>query len=284
MNDLKLYKTSKGIFVEYQEHWYTINAVWDELVNRKDLYNNIKSELAKLSPQQDAAALVQQHILPPIGDQEVWAAGVTYYRSKVARMDESEIAGGASFYDKVYEAARPELFFKATPQRTVGHEQEIYIRRDSTWNVPEPELTLFINKYAQIAGYTIGNDMSSRSIEGENPLYLPQAKSYDKSAAIGPCLLITEHPIPQDTTIAMKIQRNGEELFNDSILINQMKRTHTELVEYLYRECSFPNGCFLMTGTCLVPENNFTLHEKDQIEIKIDHIGILRNTVKVNNS
>ncbi|HVI45731.1 MAG TPA: fumarylacetoacetate hydrolase family protein [Chitinophaga sp.] len=280
MNHIKLYRTRKGIFAEYQQQWYHISVEWDELVNRQPLFSALRALLADVLSQPDIASIVRGDLLPPIGSQEVWAAGVTYQRSKVARMEESEMSGAAACYDKVYMAERPELFFKATPQRTVGHGDEIYIRRDSDWNVPEPELTLFVNREGNISGYTIGNDMSSRSIEGENPLYLPQAKTYERCAAIGPCLLVTELPIPSDTLIQMKIYRNGAMLFHDHISISQMKRTHTELVEYLYRGCRFLHGCYLMTGTCLVPGNGFTLQENDLVEIAIDHIGVLLNTVK----
>jgi 2-dehydro-3-deoxy-D-arabinonate dehydratase len=195
-------------------------------------------------------------------------------------MEESEASGGANFYDKVYDAERPELFFKATPQRVVGNNDHVRIRKDSNWNVPEPELTLVINSSGKIIGYTIGNDMSSRSIEGENPLYLPQAKVYDKSAAIGPCLVITKNSIPASTKISMTIERNGMPVFKGGTAIDQMKRTHEELAGFLFRECSFPNGCYLMTGTCVVPDNDFTLQSGDRIVIGIEHIGTLANVVE----
>jgi 2-dehydro-3-deoxy-D-arabinonate dehydratase len=182
----------------------------------------------------------------------------------------------------VYEAERPELFFKSTPARAVGHGQQVHIRKDSTWDVPEPELTLFINSYGHIQGYTIGNDMSSRSIEGENPLYLPQAKVYEKSAAIGPCLYVPENPLPPETEIHMQILRNNEVQYKDAVPISQMKRSHQELAGYLFRECDFPDGCYLMTGTCLVPDNSFTLQENDVVEITIPPIGTLVNYVAVN--
>jgi 2-dehydro-3-deoxy-D-arabinonate dehydratase len=194
-------------------------------------------------------------------------------------MEESEVSGGATFYDKVYEAERPELFFKATPQRVSGHNQEVYIRKDSSWDVPEPELTLFINSQGNIEGYTIGNDMSSRSIEGENPLYLPQAKVYEKCAGMGPCLMVPSTPIPADTMIRMSIFRGDKQEYSDSVPISQMKRKHQELVDFLYRGCAFPDGCYLMTGTCLVPDNTFTLKDNDRVEISIDHIGQLTNHV-----
>jgi 2-dehydro-3-deoxy-D-arabinonate dehydratase len=194
-------------------------------------------------------------------------------------MEESEASGGATFYDKVYDAERPELFFKATPQRTVGHQDLVRIRKDSTWDVPEPELVLVVNSSSKIVGYSIGNDMSSRSIEGENPLYLPQAKMYEGCAALGPCVLVTEGPVPPSTLITILIERGKEIMYHASAAIDQMKRTHEELVGYLFRECVFPNGVYLMTGTCLVPGNDFTLMQDDVITISIDGIGTLVNTV-----
>jgi 2-dehydro-3-deoxy-D-arabinonate dehydratase len=194
-------------------------------------------------------------------------------------MEESEATGGAVFYDKVYAAERPELFFKANAYRTVGHLDQVNIRKDSVWDVPEPELTLFINSFGNIAGYSIGNDMSSRSIEGENPLYLPQAKCYDGSAALGPCIYVPANPIPSDTGIGMKILRGQKLLFEGNTQISQMKRSHTELAGFLFRECSFPAGVFLMTGTCIVPDDGITLKSRDEIRIAIDHIGELINFV-----
>jgi 2-dehydro-3-deoxy-D-arabinonate dehydratase len=196
-------------------------------------------------------------------------------------MEESKNAGGGDFYQLVYEAERPELFFKALPHRVVGHQQQVNIRKDSTWNVPEPELTLFINSFGEIQAYTIGNDMSSRSIEGENPLYLPQAKSHERSAALGPCLLILENPISKETNIHIQIKRNNQEMFNGSIQLNRMKRELKELVGFLFRECDFPVGCFLMTGTGIVPPDDFTLQINDEVNISIDGIGTLTNVVGV---
>jgi len=226
----------------------------------------------------DAASWMEE-ILPPIGSQEVWAAGVTYLRSRDARMEESKDSGGADFYDKVYTAERPELFFKSQPHRVAAHGQPVYIRQDSAWNVPEPELTLFINSKGIIQAYTIGNDMSSRSIEGENPLYLPQAKVYERSAALGPCLYVPETPIALTTVIRMTIVRDGKDVYNGEVPISQIKRSLTELAEWLYRETDFIYGCFLMTGTCLVPPDDFTLQEGDRVDIQIDNIGTLINTV-----
>lgn len=215
----------------------------------------------------------------PIGSQEIWAAGVTYLRSRAARVAESHQAGADTFYDLVYDAVRPELFFKATPQRVVGPGAGVRIRRDSTWNVPEPELTLVVGSAGQIVGYTIGNDMSSRSIEGANPLYLPQAKVYAQCAAIGPRLVLAERPPGPETVIAMQIRRAGSVVFEDDTSVAQIKRPFTELVEYLFRDNEFPVGVFLMTGTGIVPDDDFTLAPGDEIAITIDGAGTLVNHV-----
>ncbi len=215
----------------------------------------------------------------PIGTQEVWAAGVTYLRSRTARMEESKDAGGGTFYDKVYNADRPELFFKGTPHRVAAPGTPVRIRRDSKWNVPEPELTLALNSRGRIFGYTVGNDMSSRDIEGENPLYLPQAKVYDKSTALGPCLLLTDEALPPTTTISIAIRRGGTEVFAGSTPISQIKRKFTDLAEYLFRDHSFPQGTFLLTGTGIVPPDAFTLQSGDEIRITIESIGTLVNSV-----
>lgn len=249
---------------------------WDDCINRDDLYACLQEEI-KAAIQLQIESVVNP--LAPIVSQEIWAAGVTYLRSMHARMEESKDNGGGTFYDKVYDAERPEIFFKSTAQRTVGHNGLVRIRQDSTWDVPEPELTLFISSGGSIVGYTIGNDMSSRSIEGENPLYLPQAKMYDGCAALGPCLYVPEKPIAPETIIEVIIERGSAVMYKDSITINQMKRQHKELVAYLYRECTFPFGCFLMTGTGIVPTNSFTLASGDVITITIEHIGTLINTV-----
>jgi 2-dehydro-3-deoxy-D-arabinonate dehydratase len=278
---MQLFRTTKGIILSDEGAYYDVPHQWDSLVNRNGLHAFLKGLLADLKKTSADAELVISDCLAPIGSQEVWAAGVTYSRSKQARMDESQSSGGASFYDKVYDAERPELFFKATPHRVVGHKGTVNIRRDSTWNVPEPELTLFINSNGNIEGYTIGNDMSSRSIEGENPLYLPQAKTYDRSASIGPCLYVPQGPIDPASTIGMDIFRDGRKMYDDDVQINKMKRSHTELASFLYRESSFPAGCYLMTGTCLVPPSDFTLAAGDVINIAIDGIGVLTNIVGV---
>ena len=216
---------------------------------------------------------------PPIGDQEVWAAGVTYFRSRTARMEEAETAGGDVFYDKVYDADRPELFFKATAPRTRGHLDHVAIRSDSSWDVPEPELTLAITSGGKIFGHTIGNDMSSRSIEGENPLYLPQAKVYTGSCSIGPCLVVGDPPGP-DTTIAIEISRENEVAFSGDTTVSQIKRSFEELAEFLFRSNEFKHGAYLMTGTGIVPDSDFTLQPGDIVSISIDGIGTLTNTIE----
>ncbi|NNC88824.1 MAG: 2-hydroxyhepta-2,4-diene-1,7-dioate isomerase [Akkermansiaceae bacterium] len=216
--------------------------------------------------------------LPPVGNQEIWAAGVTYYRSRTARMEESEAAGGDRFYDLVYDAERPELFFKSTAARARGHRQPVGIRSDSSWDVPEPELTLAINSSGKVFGATVGNDMSSRSIEGENPLYLPQAKIYNGSCALGPALLVGTLPGPDDA-IHIVITRDGHDVFSGNTKLNQLKRSYDELASFLFRDSAFPRGAFLMTGTGIVPDPPFTLQPRDEIHITIDQIGTLSNPV-----
>jgi 2-dehydro-3-deoxy-D-arabinonate dehydratase len=278
---MKLYRTKRGSLLEDGESFFLLSQPWDELINRNGLHQYLRSLLkgAEFLAATEASSLLNSQLLAPIGQQEVWAAGVTYLRSRDARMEESAASGGATFYDKVYEAERPELFFKAMPQRVAGHDEPVYIRRDSSWNVPEPELTLYINSLGEIQGYTIGNDMSSRSIEGENPLYLPQAKVYQRSAALGPCLYVPASPIPPATRIQMTILRDGKAVYNGEVAISQIKRKLSELANWLYRDMDFPQGCFLMTGTCLVPGNDFTLAKGDKVDITIDGIGTLSNTV-----
>jgi len=215
---------------------------------------------------------------PVEADQEVWAAGVTYLRSRVEREAESTVA---DVYAKVYNAPRPEIFFKSVGWRTVGSGAKIRIRRDSSWNVPEPELTLVINRYLEIVGYTVGNDVSSRSIEGENPLYLPQAKTYDGACAIGPGIVLATEADLTDLGIEISILRSGDEVFDGTASTSQMKRTPDELVKYLGSETSFPRGAFLMTGTGIVPTQEFTLQPNDEVVIRIGELT-LTNTVDEN--
>jgi 2-dehydro-3-deoxy-D-arabinonate dehydratase len=281
---MKLYNLAGGILLEHNDDQFVIDEPWDTLINRDNLEGYLRSKIksAKQVVQGEYETLSNISFLPPIGQQEVWAAGVTYLKSRDARMEESQSSGAASLYDKVYDAERPELFFKAVASRVSGHKQPVYIRKDSAWNVPEPELTLFINSNGNIQGYTIGNDMSSRSIEGENALYLPQAKIYEKSAALGPCLYVTSSPIDPETSISMIIKRNGNKVYEDATTVSRLKRSFKELVAYLFAECDFPHGCFLMTGTCLVPSSDFTLQEDDIVEITIGGIGTLINTITYN--
>lgn len=279
---MKLYKTAKGVFLVANDKVYGMDEEWDTILNRDSLHQYLLAITTQQAPIETmTVAAVNGMALAPIGSQEVWAAGVTYLRSREARMEESKQSGGADFYQKVYEAERPELFFKALPHRVVGTGEEVYIRKDSSWNVPEPELTLFINAKGNIQGYTIGNDMSSRSIEGENPLYLPQAKSYEKSAALGPCVWVPESVIPPATSVSISIKRESAEVFGGTILLSQMKRTLPELAGWLFKECDFKNGVFLMTGTGIVPPDHFTLAIGDIITINIEGIGQLQNRVSV---
>lgn len=275
---MKLYKTTHGIILEAGNKYFQINQDWDQLVNRSGLYHYLEN-LQVGSP--EIQRFNEEDLIAPIGSQEVWAAGVTYLRSRDARMEESKTSGGADFYQKVYDADRPEIFFKAMPHKVVGHKQQVNIRKDSTWNVPEPELTLFINSRGEIQGYTVGNDMSSRSIEGENPLYLPQAKMYDKSAALGPCLWVPAQPISLETTISISILRAGKEVFGGAIQLNRMKRKFEKLAGFLYKSSTFSHGCFLMTGTGVVPDDSFTLERGDKIQISVENIGTLENTVGI---
>jgi 2-dehydro-3-deoxy-D-arabinonate dehydratase len=276
---MKIYNTTLGPCIEDNSNFFNIkNYNFDTLVNQANLYNFLEKIISETQPAENFD--LDACLLPPIVSQEIWASGVTYLRSKTARMEESKDAGGGDFYDRVYAAERPEIFFKTTAARTVGHKENIKIRRDSKWNVPEPELTLFINSAGEIAGYTVGNDVSSRDIEGENPLYLPQAKSYDKSAAIGPGILVLKEPISRETEILLEIEREGAIIFSQSTQLTQMKREFPELVKYLTFDCTFNFGCFLMTGTGIVPPDSFSLIKADTVHITIEGIGTLSNTVE----
>ena len=216
----------------------------------------------------------------PVERQEVWAAGVTYLRSKTARMEESDFS--ATAYDRVYDAERPEIFFKSLGEKVVAPGEAVGIRRDARWNVPEPELALVLNSRGEIVGYTIGNDMSSRDIEGENLLYLPQAKVYDRSCALGPWLLLgASEAEARSWTVRSVIRRAGEDVFSGDTRIGNIKRTFTELASFLCRSQSFPNGAVLLTGTGIVPGDDFTLRGDDEVEIEIPAIGALRNSVVV---
>jgi len=269
-----LFRLPTGACVEHDGRWFRLSDVdWDRLLDHPDLAGRLRAAVAA------GAALTERpaEVLAPIVSQEVWAAGVTYLRSKAARMEEAQ--DGGSVYDRVYAAARPELFFKATPHRVAGPGQAVRIRADSRWNVPEPELALVINSRGQIVGTTIGNDMSSRDIEGENPLYLPQAKLYDRSCALGPGILVGPPPGPA-TAIRLDIVRAGDSVFRGSTTLAQLKRTPEELVGWLMRDNRFPHGVILLTGTGIIPPNEFTLLPGDEVRIAIDGLGELVNRVE----
>ncbi len=271
-----LYRTQSGWIVEILNTYYPVaEKTLAALLARSDLHDYLASCQGN--------APIETKNLPvfeaPIDDQQVWASGVTYYRSRSARMEESKNAGGGNFYDRVYSADRPELFFKAIGRKVAGPNSAVRIRSDAKWSVPEPELTLVVDPRGEIAGFTIGNDMSSRDIEGANPLYLPQAKVYDQSCALGPGILIQKEPMPPDTQICMGILRGGESIFFACIHLSEMKRRPQTLVDYLFRDQTFPEGCFLLTGTGIIPPDNFTLHSGDEIRISIGNIGTLVNHV-----
>jgi 2-dehydro-3-deoxy-D-arabinonate dehydratase len=274
---LKIYRTQQGNYVEDAGLFYPLEQTrWDALLAREDLREYLARTIAK---GRAVEAIDERTLEAPIENQEVWAAGVTYYRSRSARIEESQDAGGGDFYDRVYSAQRPELFFKATAHRVAGPNGKVRIRRDANWSVPEPELTLAISPAGRIVGYTVGNDMSSRDIEGANPLYLPQAKVYDRSCALGPGILIAAEPLPPTTEIRMEILRGGTVEFQGAVTLADMKRDPATLVEYLFRDNSFPHGCFLLTGTGIVPPDHFTLASGDVIRIAIALIGTLVNQV-----
>lgn len=270
-----LYRTTTGNFIQTSNAWHAVpEKNWDALLEVVGLSAYL-SQIAGTTPVVEAPP--PETILAPIVSQEVWAAGVTYFRSRTARMEESKDAGGGSFYDRVYAAERPEIFFKATPQRVAHPRQAMHLRSDSKWMVPEPELTLCINSRGDIIGYTVGNDLSCRDIEGENPLYLPQAKCFKLCAALGPAILIqNEAPAPA-TRIHLQIDRAGVAVFEGETTVSQLKRTPVELAGFLFRDNTFPTGTFLMTGTGIVPGDEFTLQSGDVISITIDGIGTLVN-------
>jgi 2-dehydro-3-deoxy-D-arabinonate dehydratase len=272
---VKLHRTQSGALLEVNGAVHPLDDSWDALLNRDDLLDHLRG----IGARGHGGVRIDADFLAPVAGQEVWAAGVTYFRSRDARMAESQDAGGGTFYDRVYDADRPELFFKAAGWRVRGPGQSVRIRADARWSVPEPELALVVNARGVIVGYTIGNDMSSRDIEGENPLYLPQAKSYDGSCALGPAVLVADGPLPPETPISLHIGRHGATAFAGSTTLGAMKRAPEELVGYLFRETTFPMGCVLLTGTGVVPPDHFTLAPGDVITIEIPPIGTLVNQV-----
>jgi len=276
---LRLYSTPRSLLIEREGRFFAPQhaLTLDSIFQAADPLRLLESELGDAIPVTSSTG--DRTLNAPLQSQEVWAAGVTYLRSRTARMEESKDAGGGSFYDRVYEADRPELFFKSTPHRVAAPGAPVKIRADSKWNVPEPELTLAINSAGKIFGFTIGNDMSSRDIEGENPLYLPQAKLYDRSAALGPCLVLADTLPGAETMIAIEIRRNGIPVFAGETTVGRIKRPLPSLADWLFRENSFPNGCYLMTGTGVVPPDAFTLQSGDEIRITIEPVGTLINPV-----
>ncbi len=274
---MKLYRTGSGCFVEHEGHCYRVDALaWDGLLAHEDLAGYLRAVIAGEAP---SLAFHSAEILAPIGQQEVWGAGVTYFRGRRARMEESKDSGGGDFYDRAYSAERPALFFKSTASRIVGSRGKVRLRSDARWSVPEPELTLVVSPAGEIIGYTVGNGISSRDIEGENPLYLQQAKVYNGSCALGPGILVTSDPLPKSTEISLEILRGGQIEFSGSVALTELKRDLKTLVDYLLRDNSFPCGCFLMTGTGIVPPSPFTLASGDKIRITIEPIGTLENEV-----
>ncbi len=271
---LSVYRAATGLIAQRGEDFFQLGeAEWDTLFCQSEPAQWLQTQLASATPVAKPAQW-----LAPIQSQEVWASGVTYLRSRDARMEESKDAGGGSFYDRVYAAERPEIFFKATPHRVIAPGGAMRLRSDSKWNVPEPELALALNRDGRIFGYTVGNDLSSRDIEGENPLYLPQAKVWSDCCALGPGVVVRD-PLPLETRIRMTIRRAGQTAFEGATGLDQMKRTLPELAQWLWRDNTFPAGCFLLTGTGLVPPDSFTLQSGDEVAISIDGLGTLTNSI-----
>jgi 2-dehydro-3-deoxy-D-arabinonate dehydratase len=272
-----LYRTTKNFLLNSNGKFFTVHGTdFDELLNLPNLYDHLL-EISRRGPVAQPPA--REEILAPVGTQEIWAAGVTYERSREGRREESKESGAAVFYSKVYEAERPELFFKAPGWRAIGPDTKIRVRRDAHWSVPEPELVLAINSDRQIIGYTLGNDVSSRDIEGENPLYLPQAKVYDGSCAVGPAIWVTDQALDLNVEMTLMVERSGQPIFKGSVPLSRIRRPFSELVEYLFRELDFPVGAFLFTGTGIVPPNDFTLLSGDLVRIAAAPIGELTNRV-----
>ena len=271
---VSVFRTAEGLIAQRGEDCFQLSGCdLDALFTQSNPARWLHDRLARATP-----IVLPEELLAPIQSQEGWAAGVTYLRSRDARIDESKDAGGGSFYDRVYDAERPEIFFKATPHRVLGSGGRLTLRSDAKWNVPEPELALAINSSGAIFGYTVGNDLSSRDIEGENPLYLPQAKVWGACCGLGPALVVRE-PLPRETKIEIEIRRGGAAAFRGETALTQMKRTLDELAAFLFRDNAFPHGCFLLTGTGIVPPNDFTLASGDEIRIGIESLGTLVNTI-----
>lgn len=274
MSPIAVFSTSIGLVAQRGEDWFRLaEPHLDTLFCAEDPAHWLEHAV-------QAAERIEAPLSlgAPIQSQEVWASGVTYLRSRDARMEESKDAGGGSFYDRVYDAERPEIFFKATPHRVFGTGTHLRLRSDSKWNVPEPELALALNAGGKIFGYSIGNDLSSRDIEGENPLYLPQAKVWSHCCGLGPALVVCD-PLRLETAIEIQILRGGSIVFEGKTSLAQMKRTPAELADWLWRDNSFPNGCYLLTGTGLVPPNDFTLASGDEVRISIETLGTLVNFI-----
>jgi 2-dehydro-3-deoxy-D-arabinonate dehydratase len=275
---MKLYRSRNGLLIQSGNEFYALGALpIDDLINHADLKHFLES---CVQPGRSVSAPRDEDLLAPVGTQEIWASGVTYERSREGRKEEAKEAGAGDFYSRVYQAERPELFFKACGWRAVGPGAKIRIRRDSNWSVPEPELVLVVNNSGSIVGYTAGNDVSSRDIEGENPLYLPQAKIYDRSCAIGPCIFLSDQPLSRSTGIEMEIRRGGKVCYSGVTTLAQMKRNTESLVKYLLRELTFPVGVMLFTGTGIVPPTDFALRPGDTVRINIPSIGELVNEVE----
>lgn len=271
-----LYRSSSGVFIRdprYGDRFVACPEMEWDAIFRTDR----PADLLADSATGESIPKIADAPVSLVSSQEVWAAGVTYFRSRTARMEESETAG--SFYDRVYEAERPELFFKGNARTVVASGEPIRIRDDSKWNVPEPELVLVANAAGRIIGYTAGNDVSSRDIEGENPLYLPQAKVYDGSCALGPAIVVSSEELDREMRISLTIQRAGDTIFAGDTSLRELRRDPEELVRYLYRNQSFRNGCFLMTGTGIVPGDDVTLEPGDVVSITVGALPPLVNSV-----
>lgn len=272
-----LYRTIRGtVAIDKNQAYLLSDETFDSLIVRDDLGQYLKDRLHRAP----ACSLLDDEILAPIESQEVWAAGVTYFRSRDARIEESKATGAADCYDRVYTAERPELFFKAPPRYVAGPNDSVRIRKDASWSVPEPELAVVLTPNAKIIGYTIGNDVSSRDIEGANPLYLPQAKVYEKSCALGPGILVADDFVLSDANVRLTIKRTQAVVFDAEVSLSELKRSPESLAGYLFRDQSFPAGCILLTGTGIVPPSPFTLMAGDRACISITRLGTLTNTVE----